>query len=50
MFNRRFFSSQLGQAAMVSVAAMIAFTVIAGVQPMAETQALLTGAPLVELA
>ncbi|WP_158586774.1 hypothetical protein [Aurantiacibacter zhengii] len=50
MFDRRFFSSQLGQAALVSVAAMIAFTVFAGIQPMAESQAMIVGLPTVELA
>lgn len=50
MFDRRFFSSQLGQAALVSVAAMIAFTIIAGMTPGAETQTMLVGLPTVELA
>ena len=50
MFDRRFFSSQLGQAAMVSIAAMIAFTVFAGIQPMADNPAMLVGLSTVELA
>lgn len=50
MFDRSFFSSQLGQAALVSIAAMIAFTVFADMEPVADTPALLVGAPTVELA
>ncbi|WP_338240969.1 hypothetical protein [Aurantiacibacter hainanensis] len=50
MFDRRFFNSQLGQAALVSIAAMIAFTVFAGMEPMADVPTLLVGAPTVELA
>ena len=50
MFDRSFFNSQLGQAAMVSIAAMIAFTVFAGMEPVADTPAMLVGLPTVELA
>tara|TARA_B100001057_G_C22312597_1_gene742608 strand:+ start:435 stop:587 length:153 start_codon:yes stop_codon:yes gene_type:complete len=50
MFDRRFFSSQLGQAALVSIAAMITFAVFAGMQPAADTTAMLIGLPTVELA
>jgi hypothetical protein len=50
MFNRRFFNSQLGQAALVSVAAMITFAIFAGMQPVVDTPAMLVGLPTVELA
>lgn len=50
MFDRSFFSSQLGQAALVSVAAMIAFTFFAGMEPVAQEPALLVSLPTVELA
>jgi|GEM_PF-805236 len=50
MFDRRFFNSQLGQAALVSIAAMITFTVFAGMQPIADTPAMVVGLPTVELA
>ncbi len=50
MFNRSFFSSQVGQAAMVSIAAMIAFTFFAGMEPLAQTPTVLVGLPTVELA
>ncbi|WP_162925096.1 hypothetical protein [Aurantiacibacter odishensis] len=50
MFDRRFFSSQLGQAALVSIAAMVAFTIFAGMLPTAGSETMLVGTPLVELA
>ncbi len=50
MFNRRFLNSQLGQAALVSIAAMITFTVFSGMQPAVDTPAMLVGLPTVELA
>lgn len=50
MFDRSFFNSQLGQAALVSIAAMIAFTIFAGMEPVADTPAMLVGLPTVELA
>ena len=50
MFDRSFFQSQLGQAAMVSIAAMIAFTIFAGLEPVADMPAMLVGLPTVELA
>ncbi|MEL1249603.1 hypothetical protein [Aurantiacibacter gilvus] len=50
MFNQRFFDSQLGHAALVSIAAMVAFTIFAGMLPTADAQSMLVGAPLVELA
>ena len=51
MFNRSFFASQLGQAALVSIAAMIAFTVFAGMMPAGpEAHSLLVGTHAVELA
>ena len=51
MFNRSFFASQVGQAAMVSIAAMIAFTVFAGMMPMgAEPHGALVSIQVVELA
>ncbi|MWV27506.1 hypothetical protein [Aurantiacibacter rhizosphaerae] len=50
MFDRSFFSSQVGQAAMVSIAAMIAFTIFAGMEPVADAPAMLVGLPTVELA
>ena len=51
MFDRSFFASQLGQAALVSIAAMIAFTVIAGMLPAGpDAHTVLVGSPLVELA
>ncbi|APE26928.1 hypothetical protein [Aurantiacibacter gangjinensis] len=50
MFDQRFFTSKLGHAAMVSVAAMIAFTIFVGMVPAPEAQTMLIGAPVVELA
>ncbi|MFB0613667.1 hypothetical protein [Aurantiacibacter poecillastricola] len=50
MFDRNFFSSQLGQAALVSIAAMLAFTIFAGMEPVANAPAMVVGMPLVELA
>ncbi|WAT18979.1 hypothetical protein OZN62_05265 [Aurantiacibacter sp. MUD11] len=50
MFDQRFFSSKLGHAALVSIAAMVAFTIFAGVLPAAEAQSMLIGSPMVELA
>ena len=52
MFDIDFFRSQLGQAALVSVAAMVAFTVFAQIQhDVAGADIVLTGAPAaVELA
>ncbi|GGD56299.1 hypothetical protein GRI62_02890 [Erythrobacter arachoides] len=51
MFDHSFFSSKVGHAALVSVAAMIAFTVFAQMQhEVASAHSLLTISPLVELA
>lgn len=50
MFNRRFLNSQLGQAAMVSIAAMIAFAVFSAMQPSVDASAMLAGLPTIELA
>lgn len=51
MFDRSFFSSQLGHAALVSIAAMIAFTVFAQMQhEVAGADILLSTTPVVELA
>ena len=51
MFDHSFFSSKVGHAALVSVVAMIAFTVFAQMQhDVASAQMLLGSAPLVELA
>ena len=51
MFDLGFFRTQLGQAALVSVAAMIAFTVFAQMQQdVASAEMLLTTARMVELA
>ena len=50
MFDQAFFSTKLGHAALVSIAAMVAFTIFAGMLPMPDAQAMLVGAPTVELA
>ncbi len=51
MFDHSFFSSKVGHAALVSVAAMIAFTVFAQVQhDLASAEVLLSATPMVELA
>jgi hypothetical protein len=51
MYDRRFFSSTLGKAAMISVAAMLAFNVLALSQQLQAAPApLAQTAPIVELA
>jgi hypothetical protein len=52
MYDREFFTSKLGLAALVSVAAMITFNVLALTHQleMATTNAALVVAPMVELA
>jgi len=51
MYNRRFFACELGQAAIVSVAAMVAFVVIAGIMPdPAAAETTMVGAKMVQLA
>ncbi|MCB2067641.1 MAG: hypothetical protein KDE15_13495 [Erythrobacter sp.] len=50
MFDHSFFASKLGHAALVSVAAMVAFTVFAGMLPTPDTYSVVVGAPFVELA
>lgn len=36
MYNRRFFASKLGHAALVSIAAMVTFVALSGQPPMAK--------------
>lgn len=51
MFDQGFFSSKLGHAALVSIAAMIAFTVFTHMQAgIASPDMLLSATPVVELA
>ncbi|MDE1466163.1 hypothetical protein [Aurantiacibacter sp. D1-12] len=51
MFDQSFFSSKVGHAALVSIAAMITFTIFAEMQQdLATTDAMLTAAPVVDLA
>lgn len=51
VFSSSFFSSKVGHAALVSVAAMIAFTVFSQLQhDVASAQVLLTSTPTMELA
>ncbi len=51
MFKSGFFRTQLGHAALVSIAAMIAFTVFAQMQhDIAGNEMLLSATPMVELA
>ncbi|WP_158611066.1 hypothetical protein [Aurantiacibacter spongiae] len=50
MFDSRFFSSPLGHAALVSIAAMVTFAVFAGIQPDQAGTTVLAGVEMVELA
>lgn len=51
MFDQSFFSSKVGHAALVSIAAMITFTVFAEMQQdLSTSEMLLTSAPVVDLA
>ena len=50
MFDRHFFGTQLGKAAIFSVAAMMTFTIFVGIMPAPEAQTMLLGAPTLELA
>ena len=51
MFDHGFFTSKFGHAALVSIAAMITFTVFAEIQhDMTSNGMLLTSAPVVDLA
>lgn len=50
MFDQGFFASKVGHAALVSVAAMVAFTVFAGMLPTPDAHSVLVATPFVELA
>ena len=51
MYDKRFFASELGQAAIVSIAAMVTFVVIAGIMPApAAADTIVFGTAMVELA
>ena len=50
MFDQSFFNSKLGHAALISIAAMVTFTIFAGFMPAPEAQSMVIGSAVVELA